>query len=58
METVERLVRDCINGIDHGDYLAGLIDDLDKGKTNPQTAARQLVSRLASDLSRQLMKEE
>jgi LAO/AO transport system kinase len=58
METVERLVRDCINGIDHGDYLTGLIDDLDKGKTNPQTAARQLVSRLASDLGRQLMKEE
>jgi LAO/AO transport system kinase len=52
METVERLVRDCINGIDHGDYLAKLVDDLDKGKTNPQTAAQQLVSRLASDLDR------
>jgi len=52
METVERFVRDCINSIDHGDYLAGLIAELEQGKTNPQTAARQLVSRLASDLGR------
>ncbi|HEY51039.1 MAG TPA: methylmalonyl Co-A mutase-associated GTPase MeaB [Dehalococcoidia bacterium] len=52
METVERFVRDCINGIDHGDYLAKLVNDLDKGKTNPQAAAQQLVSRLASDLGR------
>lgn len=52
METVERFVRDCIDGIDHGDYLAKLVNDLDKGKTNPQAAAQQLVSRLANDLGR------
>jgi len=50
METVERFVRDSIAGIDHGDYLARLIDGLVKGKTNPQEAARQLVRRLVSDL--------
>ncbi len=52
METVERFVRDCIDGIDHGDYLAKLVNDLDKGKTNPQAAGQQLVSRLANDLGR------
>lgn len=50
METVEGLLRDCVANIDHGDYLAGLIDDLIKGKAEPQAAARQLISRLASDL--------
>jgi len=50
METVERFVRDSITSIDHGDYLANLIDALVRGKTNPQAAAQQLVNRLASDL--------
>ena len=50
METVERFVRDSITSIDHGDYLAKLIDALVRGKTNPQAAAQQLVNRLASDL--------
>jgi len=50
METVEGLLKDCIANIDHGDYLARLIDDLVNGKTEPQAAARQLINRLASDL--------
>jgi LAO/AO transport system kinase len=50
METVEGLLKDCIANIDHGDYLARLIDDLIKGKADPQAAARQLINRLASDL--------
>ncbi len=50
LETVERLVRDSIASIDHGDYLAGLIDDLVRGKTNPWAAAQKLVERLAGDL--------
>jgi len=50
METVERFVRDSITSIDHGDYLANLMDDLVSGNTNPQAATQQLVSRLASYL--------
>ena len=50
METVEGLIKDSIAGIDHGKYLDKLIDELLKGKLNPQAAAQQLVKRLASDL--------
>ncbi len=50
METVEGLIKDSIAGIDHGKYLDKLIDELLKGKINPQAAAQQLVNRLASDL--------
>ena len=50
METVERFVRDSITSIDHGDYLANLIDALVRGETNPQAATQQLVNRLASEL--------
>ena len=50
METVEGLIKDSIAGIDHGEYLDKLIDELLKGKINPQAAAQQLVKRLASDL--------
>ena len=50
METVEGLIKDSIAGIDHGKYLDKLIDELLKGKLNPQAAAQQLVNRLASDL--------
>jgi len=52
METVEGLLKDCITNIDHGEYLTRLIDDLARGKTDPQAATRQLVNRLASDLAR------
>lgn len=51
METVESLLKDCITNIDHGEYLARLIDDLAKGKTDPQAATRQLINRLASELA-------
>jgi len=50
METVEGLIKDSIAGIDHGKYLDKLIDELLKGRINPQAAAQQLVKRLASDL--------
>jgi len=52
METVEGLIKDGIAGIDHGEYLDKLIDELLNGKLNPQAAAQQLVKRLASDLGR------
>jgi len=50
METVEGLIKDSIAGIDHGKYLDKLIDELLKGKLNPQAAAQQLVNRLAGNL--------
>jgi len=50
METVEGLIKDSIAGIDHGKYLDKLIDELLKGRINPQAAAQRLVIRLASDL--------
>ncbi len=50
METVEGLIKDSIANIDQGKYLDKLIDELLKGKLNPQAAAQQLVKRLASDL--------
>ena len=50
METVEGLIKDSIAGIDHGKYLDKLIDELLKGKINPQAAAQQLVNRLAGNL--------
>ena len=49
METVERMVRDRITSIDDGGYLTRIIDDLHSGKTDPRTASRQLVKRLAGD---------
>ncbi|NQT05246.1 MAG: methylmalonyl Co-A mutase-associated GTPase MeaB, partial [Dehalococcoidia bacterium] len=40
METVEGLIKDSIAGIDHGKYLDKLIDELLKGRINPQAAAQ------------------
>ncbi|MBM4447942.1 MAG: methylmalonyl Co-A mutase-associated GTPase MeaB [Chloroflexi bacterium] len=50
MESVERLVKDRVSSIDRGEYLDTLIDDLLKGKTDPQTASLHLVSRLVTEL--------
>ncbi len=50
METVEGLIKDSITSIDHGEYLAKLIDELLEGKIDPQAAAQQLLNKLTSDL--------
>ena len=50
METVEGFLKDFIHGIDKGDYLEKLVDDLSQGKTNPYSATREITKRLASDL--------
>jgi len=50
METVESVLNGFINGIDKGDYLEKLVDDLSKGKTTPHSAALDITTRLASDL--------
>ena len=50
METVEGLIKNSITSIDHGEYLAKLIDELLEGKIDPQAAAQQLLNKLTSDL--------
>ena len=50
IETLEGFIKNFINGIDEGDYLKNLIEDLLQGKTNPHTATLEITSRLASDL--------
>ena len=50
METIESFLKDFIHEIDKGDYLAKLIDDLVRGKTNPYSATLEITNRLAKDL--------
>ncbi|MDP7416036.1 MAG: methylmalonyl Co-A mutase-associated GTPase MeaB [Dehalococcoidales bacterium] len=52
METVEGYLKDFIHEIDQGDYLKKLVATLAQGKTNPQSAAREITARLGRDLSR------
>ena len=42
-----------IHNLDGGDYLEKLLDDLQKGKTDPQNAAEKLMSRFASKFKKQ-----
>jgi len=51
METVESRLMNFIHSIDKGDYLEKFVDELSRGKTNPHSAAMEITSRLASDLS-------
>ena len=53
LETVEGYIRDMIHNLDGGDYLEKLLDDLQKGKTDPQNAAEKLMSRFASKFKKQ-----
>ena len=52
LETVEGFMKDFVHGIDEGDYLENLIDDLLQGKTNPHYACMEIANRFASDLGR------
>jgi len=52
LETVESYLKDMVHTLDNGDFLENLVDDLQKGKTNPRRAALELMSRLASNLGR------
>jgi len=54
LETVEGYIRDMIHNLDGGDYLEKLLDDLQKGKTDPQNAAEKLMSRFASKFKKQV----
>ena len=48
---MESLLKNFIHGIDEGDYLEKLVDDLLQGRTNPHSATLEITSRLANDLS-------
>jgi LAO/AO transport system kinase len=50
METVEGLIKESITSIDHGEYLARLIDEMLEGKIDPQAAAQELLNKLTSGL--------
>ena len=50
IETLEGFIKDFIHGIDEGDYLKTLIEDLLQGKTNPHSATLEITSRLANDM--------
>ncbi len=50
METIESFFKNFIHGIDKGNYLEKLVDNLLQGKTNPQSATLEITKRLAKDL--------
>ncbi|MFC2001402.1 methylmalonyl Co-A mutase-associated GTPase MeaB [Chloroflexota bacterium] len=52
LETVEGFLKNFIHGIDEGDYLEKLVDDLLQGRTNPHSATLEIASRFASDMYR------
>ena len=52
LETVEAYMKNFVHGIDEGDYLESMIDDLLQGKTNPQFACKEIADRFASDIGR------
>ena len=49
LETVEGYLKDLVHNLDGGDFLEKLVDDLQKGKTTPRRAAREILSRLKTE---------
>lgn len=52
LETVEGFLKNFVHGIDEGDYLEKLVDDLLQGRTNPHNATLEIASRFADDMCR------
>ena len=50
LETMEGFLKDFVHGIDEGDYLEKLVDDLLQGKTSPHHATLEIAARFANDL--------
>jgi LAO/AO transport system kinase len=46
METIEAAFKDMVRGLDSGRFLKRLVDGLQKGRTSPQSAAREIMDRL------------
>jgi LAO/AO transport system kinase len=49
LESVESLIKDMVHEIDGGAYLEKLIDEIQKGKTNPHNAALDIIERLTGE---------
>jgi LAO/AO transport system kinase len=52
LTTVEGLIKDMVHELDGGAYLERLVDDMQKGKTNPRNAALKITERLAGELDK------
>ena len=50
LDTMESFLHDFIHGLDEGDYLEKVVDDLVQGKTSPHAAAMEITSRLAESI--------
>ena len=52
LETVDGLIKDTVHNFDGGEYLEKIVDEMQKGKTNPYRAAQEITERIASNFSR------
>jgi hypothetical protein len=52
LETVEGFIKDLVHELDGGAYLERLVDEIQKGKTNPHRAAQEITERIASKFSK------
>jgi len=50
LETLESIFKNYIHGMDNGDYLEKIVEDLLQGRTNPHSAILKITRRLADDL--------
>ncbi|MFQ6121654.1 MAG: hypothetical protein ACE5LA_01150, partial [Dehalococcoidales bacterium] len=50
MDTIESSLRNFIHGIDKGNYVERLVDNLLHGETNPHLATLEIINRLAKEL--------
>ena len=50
LETMESIFKNYIHGIDSGDYLDKIVDDLLQGKISPHSATLEVTRRLAGEL--------
>ena len=52
LETVEGFIKNMVHGLDGGEYLEKLVDEMQKGRTNPRQAALEISQRLAGELEK------
>jgi LAO/AO transport system kinase len=52
LETVEGFIKDMVHDLDGGEYLEKLVNEMQKGKTNPRQAALEISQRLAVELDK------
>jgi LAO/AO transport system kinase len=47
LEIVESIIKDAVRELDGGIYLEKIVEDIEKGKTNPRKAAKEIAKRIA-----------